>query len=192
MKQIGIYSGTFDPVHPGHVAFARTARELCKLDEILFLPERTPRAKRGVTDLAHRVALLEQGLRGQSGMRVLTLQTDQFTVKDTLPEIRAQTGNAQLTMLIGSDVVRTFPYRWEGLDTLLREIPLVIGMRTGDNAAETKAIVATLEQELVCTPTYMDADYADLTSSQIRDSIANTVHLDAWARSYIQQHGLYA
>jgi nicotinic acid mononucleotide adenylyltransferase len=97
-------------------------------------------------------------------------------------------------MLMGSDVVRTFPYRWEGLYTLLREIPLAIGMRAGDDPAEIAAIIQTLEDDLALSVGYtqMDADYADLTSSQIRDTIADTDHLDPWARSYIQENGLYA
>src|SRR5258706_15577528 len=103
-KHIGIYSGTFDPVHPGHVAFALETLQTCKLDEVIFLPEQTPRDKQAVTDLSHRIALLERALADEPNMRVLKLRSPQFTVADTLPEIYAALKDTQLTLLVGSDV----------------------------------------------------------------------------------------
>src|SRR5258706_12226030 len=100
-KHIGIYSGTFDPVHPGHIAFAREALQTCKLDEVIFLPEQTPRGKEAVTDLSHRIALLERALADEPNMRILKLQSPQFTVADTLPEIHNLLGTTRLTRLIG-------------------------------------------------------------------------------------------
>ena len=51
MARIGIYAGTFDPVHAGHVAFALQSLEAAKLDRVYFLPERRPRGKRQVKNI---------------------------------------------------------------------------------------------------------------------------------------------
>jgi cytidyltransferase-like protein len=61
-SRIGIYSGTFDPVHAGHMAFALQAMQEAKLDRLYFLPERRPRYKQGVEHFAHRVAMLERAI----------------------------------------------------------------------------------------------------------------------------------
>ncbi|HEU5121705.1 MAG TPA: adenylyltransferase/cytidyltransferase family protein, partial [Candidatus Saccharimonadales bacterium] len=68
MRRIGIYSGTFDPVHYGHIAFAASAIRACNLDEVVFLPEPQPRYKAGVTDIAHRLALLTMATAAQSNL----------------------------------------------------------------------------------------------------------------------------
>jgi nicotinate-nucleotide adenylyltransferase len=193
-RHIGIYSGTFDPVHPGHVAFACETRDKLQLDEIIFLPELTPRGKPQVTSMQHRQALLEQLLADQPGMRAVQLRSPQFTVDDTLPELHALLGDAQLTMLIGSDIVRTFPYRWEGLQTLLSSVSLAIGMRTGDSHSEITQIITDL-QHAYGRPVqyqYIHTPEADMASTQIRSGTINTERLQPSALSYIRENRLYA
>ncbi|HSX00592.1 MAG TPA: adenylyltransferase/cytidyltransferase family protein, partial [Patescibacteria group bacterium] len=86
MKQtIGIYSGTFDPIHVGHIAFAKeVARELT-LDTVIFLPEQRPRGKQRVTDIHHRVELIKQSIQNDNQLQILSLPMQQFTVAETLP-----------------------------------------------------------------------------------------------------------
>jgi nicotinate-nucleotide adenylyltransferase len=194
MRSIGIYSGTFDPVHPGHVAFAIEARASHGLDEVVFLPERSPRAKPDASSLAHRIALLQAALQDQAGLHILELESDQFTVQQTLPELRQALGDTQLTMLLGSDVVRTFPYRWEGLEELLRSVDLAIGIRSGDDPAEITAILQELEHDYGKPLSYhfvVTAD-ADLASTHIRNGTVDIGRLHPATVRYMQTHGLYA
>ena len=143
MARIGIFSGTFDPVHAGHVAFAQAALAACRLDRVVFAPEANPRAKPQVAPLEHRVAMLELALEGKADLSVLQLESIQFSVQQTLPELRALFPNDELTLLVGSDVVETFAYRWPGLDDLLQAMDLAVGLRTGaDQAAVTKQLQA--------------------------------------------------
>lgn len=192
-SRIGIYSGTFDPVHPGHITFAQAAAQVCQLDEIVFLPERRPRGKHTVTDISHRIALIKLSAKSLDSFRVLRLASDQFTVKDTLPELRSIFGSERLTFLIGSDVVRTFSYRWPGLDMLLREVSFAIGLRANDSPEEIAGIMAGLEQEyktsIRCT--YVHTPANDFASSQIRNGTAGTSQLHPDTISYIRKHGLY-
>ena len=144
MRSIGIYPGAFDPVHAGHIAFAREAKRICGLDEVVFLPEPSPRGKQDVTRLSDRLALLRASLADE-GLRVATLTSQQFTVHQTLPEIEQLFPDATLTLLAGSDVARTFQYRWPGLETLLMRVSLAIGLRGDDVPAEMHDIMASLE-----------------------------------------------
>ena len=189
-RRIGIYSGTFDPVHPGHIAFAAEAMRACDLDEVVFLPERTPRNKQNVTGMLHRVALLKKVTKTMQNMSVVTLASDQFTVEETLPELRNIYSGAQLTLLIGSDVARTFPYHWQGMDVLLAEVSLAVGIRTGDNPDEITVLMGELEREYDVPIRYtcITAPEADLTSSQIRNGVVDSSRLHPAILDYVQDH----
>lgn len=192
--RIGIYSGTFDPIHQGHMAFAQAAIRACELDEVVFLPERRPRNKQNVTDISHRVALIERATGAIASLRALELKSDQFTVKDTLPELRTAFNSAHLTFLVGSDVVRTFTYRWEGLDVLFDQISFAVGVRADDASDEIAEIMTEMGQEYNVTPryTFIDTPDASLASSLIRGGLTDMSWLpNLEMLSYIQDHGLY-
>lgn len=194
MRRIGIYSGTFDPVHPGHVAFALESKAVCELDEVIFLPERDPRGKAGASSMHHRIQLLGHALEGLAGLRVLELASEQFTVSQTLPELQQLFTDASLVLLAGSDVIRTFPYRWEGLQELLEAMPLAIGIRAGDAPDAIDAIIQELQEEYghPIERTYITTPEADLASTHIRNGTADLSRLHPATRRYIEQHGLYA
>lgn len=189
---VGIYSGTFDPVHPGHIAFAVEALRACGLAEVVFLPEQTPRNKQNVTDITHRIDLIKKATSGASGLRVVRLESPQFTVKNTLPELQSLFGDTELTLLVGSDVVRTFLHSWEDLGTLLRKVRLAIGIRANDDVQEITAIIEKLaqiynvaiEHKLIYT-----AD-ADIASSHIKNGRVDTARLQPIMLDYIRDHRL--
>lgn len=191
--RIGIYSGTFDPVHPGHIAFAQEAMRVCDLDEVLFLPEQKPRGKEYITDISHRAALIECAVKATPGLRVVQLASKQFNVEETLPELRRMFGKSHLTLLLGSDVVRTFLYRWEGLDVLLSDVSLAIGLRIGDSSAEVTTIINQLAHDYNISIDYslISTQEADMTSSEIRNGTADMSRLAPDTLAYIQEHQLY-
>lgn len=193
-RRTGIYSGTFDPVHPGHIAFAEESMRKCNLDEVVFLPEQKPRGKEEVTELVHRVTLLERATAAISGLRVVQLASEQFTVQQTLPELRQAFGDSRLTLLIGSDIARTFLYRWEGLDTLLDEVSLAIGLRSHDNPEEIATIMSQISHDYHIFPEYtlISTPEAEMASSQIRNGTADMSRMDPTILAYITEHQLYA
>jgi nicotinate-nucleotide adenylyltransferase len=192
MRRVGIFSGTFDPVHQGHIAFCLEALQACQLDEIVLLPERIPRDKQKVTGLPHRAALLHHAVEPFPALGVATLDTDQFTVRQTLPELQTMYSGAALTLLIGSDVVRTFSYRWDGLASLFESASLAIGLRHDDTAGEITAIMQQMEStyHVPVRYTLVGSQYPTITSSQIRSG-NQSAHLSPAAANYIEQHKLY-
>lgn len=140
-QRIGIYSGTFDPVHAGHMAFALQALELAKLDKIYFLPERRPRHKPGVEHYAHRVAMLKQATLPYEQFYVLESVEISFTVKRTLPLLQQKFKRAQLVFLFGSDAVADLP-SWPLANRLLVASELVIAARQGHDTKLLQAAIA--------------------------------------------------
>lgn len=187
MKRIGIYPGTFDPVHAGHLAFAMHAIKACKLDRVVFLPEHTPRHKPAVTDVTHRNALLAVATRETPQLSVRALSSRQFTVHETLPEIRALYGDAKLTLLVGSDVARSIS-TWHNVDELLGELSLAVGVREGDDVTE---LLLTLRNRHKTAITPVHTSHAHVSSSVIRSDLTKHDYLHQDAINYIEHHSLY-
>jgi nicotinate-nucleotide adenylyltransferase len=134
IKRIGIYAGTFDPVHAGHLAFALQALQAAKLDTVYFLPERRPRRKTGVEHLAHRVAMLRQALKPYPQFAVLELPDVSFSVRYTLPRLRERFAGQELLFLFGSDIISHLP-DWPQAERFIARHELIIGVRGRDDQA---------------------------------------------------------
>jgi nicotinate-nucleotide adenylyltransferase len=139
-KKIGIYAGTFDPVHAGHVAFALQAVKTAGLERLYFLPERRPRGKQHVEHFGHRVAMLRQALKPHPQFAVLELPDTSFSVRYTLPRLRKRFGKAELFFLFGSDVTDHIQ-EWPEADQLLKH-ELIIGLRGKDDSKNLQQAIA--------------------------------------------------
>ena len=193
-RNIGIYSGTFDPIHVGHITFAKDATRELNLDAVIFLPEPQPRGKRHATDIRHRIELIKQATQNDSILQVLHLSSQQFTITETLPELRSQFADANFTLLVGSDIIQTFTYRWDNLEILLKEVVLAVGMRTGDNEQKLESIFAQLEIQysMQIQRVYIHTDAAHIASSQFRSSTGDMSQLPhTGMMKYIQENNLY-
>lgn len=127
-SRIGIYAGTFDPVHVGHISFALQAMAQARLDRLYFLPERRPRHKPETEHFGHRVAMLRRAARPHPKFDVLELDDVSFSVTRTLPKLEKQFPNARLIFLFGSDAINSLP-TWPRAEQLLRRSELIVGCR---------------------------------------------------------------
>jgi nicotinate-nucleotide adenylyltransferase len=167
--RIGIYAGTFDPVHAGHIAFALQALTIAQLDEVYFLPERQPRNKHGVEHFAHRVAMLSRALRPYKQFHVLEQPDISFSVERTLPRLQTQFKDNQLVFLFGSDIV-THIMEWPKVDRLLTMCELVIGLRAKDDENKIKSYISAWRVQ----PTNLTifASYApNISSGRVRAAL---------------------
>jgi nicotinate-nucleotide adenylyltransferase len=149
-KRIGIFAGSFDPVHAGHLAFALQAIKEANLDQVYFLPERHPRNKPDVEHFGHRTAMLSRAIRPHRHLGLFELPDSYFNVKRTLPKLRKEFAGAQLVFLMGSDaVLRLNLDNWPGkdLEKFLARDGLVVGLRSEQNIAAVAAALAALPQK---------------------------------------------
>src|SRR5258708_32608937 len=102
-KTIGILSGSFDPIHAGHISLALAALEKADLQAVYFLPEPLPRRKTGVTHIAHRIAMLTRALQAFPQLQVLELPDRQFTIARSLPRLKQRFAGRDLCFIMGSD-----------------------------------------------------------------------------------------
>lgn len=189
-KKIGIYPGTFDPVHEGHIAFALAAQKALGLEKIVFLPETDPRNKPGASGMHHRLAMLDHALKPHDNFTSLVLNESRFTVASTLPALHRAFPHTRLTLLMGSDVATTLPF-WPDIDKLLRAMDIVIGMRANDSTNTLDAMFEklSLDNHEPLSPSYITADQASLCSTDIR--AGKITHSHKTIASYIANNNLY-
>ena len=115
MLRIGLFGGTFDPPHLGHLALAECAREQLRLDRVLFVPAGTPPHKRGrqLSSARSRVAMTRLAVRGQAAFAVSTLEVRRrgpSLTLDTLRHLHAGFPGARIYLLMGADSLDDFRF----------------------------------------------------------------------------------
>lgn len=125
-RRIGVFGGTFDPPHVGHLVAALEAKDLLGLDSMLLVVANVPWQKVGdrrMTNAEDRLALVEAAVRDVSGLEACRLEIDRggpsYTV-DTLDELHELHGDAQLVLVLGADAAADLPTweRWERVPEL--------------------------------------------------------------------------
>lgn len=195
-KRIGIFSGSFDPIHNGHVAFALSAIAAAKLDAVYFAPETKPRRKPHVTHIAHRLAMLELALRSQPRLHVLELPGKYFLPKSTMAHIRKKFPNDEIVILLGSDLfehLTEYPQQWPHVEYLLSEVGFAVASREGHSPEEFEARLLGLPvqpRSFVVAENHEPA----LSSGLIRQAMVHSeepVGLARGVHSYAKKHWLY-
>jgi nicotinate-nucleotide adenylyltransferase len=169
VSRVGIYAGTFDPVHSGHIAFALQALQAADLDKIYFLPERRPRNKQQVEHFGHRVGMLERALKPHPQFEVLELVDVNFSVERTLPKLQKQFTGSQLVFLFGSDVVPGLA-DWPNAKRFLEGTELVIAIRSRDNRESLRKIIESWPSRLKSV-TIFDSYAPDISSRVVREAL---------------------
>jgi nicotinate-nucleotide adenylyltransferase len=191
-SRVGIYSGAFDPVHSGHIAFAVQAMTAAKLDRLYFMPERRPRNKQQVEHFAHRVAMLKRAIRPHAKFGVLELVDKDFSVQRTLPKLQKQFTSSQLVFLHGSDDVQNIP-QWQNYEQYLTAAEIVVGVREGHEISNIESVI---EGWPVKPRAYVIFNsYApDISSLKVREGLRSSQPVRGLLQSvvrYSNRHWLY-
>jgi nicotinate-nucleotide adenylyltransferase len=187
--KLGIYGGTFDPVHHGHLLLARDALEQLRLDAILFVPcARSPFKNRRpqVTD-AQRLAMLRLAVKSDPRFWLTRCELDRPAPSyayDTALEIREAFPRGELFWLIGADQLADLD-KWHRADDLRRLVTFVLLPRnetTGKTAPDT---VLSLPQPR----------RIDISATEIRHRVKSRRPIDHLVppsiAAYIKRHRLY-
>ena len=143
--KIGIYGGTFDPVHHAHLILARDALETLGLDKMIFVPAAISPLKKSapIASGQVRLAMLRAAIEGELGFAVdeceLRRPPPSYTI-DTVNEIRRKNGDALIYCLIGEDNVAPLT-KWHRFDELAESVRFVVLDRTGTKPTHPYPVV---------------------------------------------------
>ena len=143
--KIGIYGGTFDPIHHGHLILAREAREKLGLEKLIFVPARIAPHKRAPFASAEmRLSMLQAAVERENGLEVddceLRRPPPSYTI-DTVESIQARKSGADIYYLIGEDNLAGLA-NWRQFDRLQKLVRFVVLDRTGAEATHGYPIIA--------------------------------------------------
>lgn len=183
---LGIFSGTFDPVHMGHIDLAKKALEQANLSRVVFMPESSPRRKTNVSPLKDRIAMLELSLDNEPRAEVFQSSGESHSVAQTMVEVQEHYGKDNLFYFImGADVFE-FISSWSGYKHFIKDNSLIVGLRSEDDG-ETTVNVAS---ELDINPMMIDSPWPALSSSSLRANLQQE-GLAPSTRKYILDNKLY-
>jgi nicotinate-nucleotide adenylyltransferase len=189
---IGLFGGTFDPIHRGHLALARAARERCKLARIVFVAANIPPHKQGqpLLAFAHRYAMIALATAEEKDFTPSLLEAPEdsgsesagkekargakpnYTI-DTVKRLKQSFKNAdRLFLLIGIDAFADIA-KWHQAEALFRECEFVVASRPGFSLADVaNALPASLRPRVEVTrPFHKQAATGDLVLKGV------TIHL---------------
>lgn len=133
---VGLFGGSFDPVHHGHLIVARAVQEALGLELVRFVPAREQPFKRGTHGAPpeHRARMLELAIAGEPGWEIDRLELERpgpsYTV-DTLRVMHEREPGVELALLVGADAAREFP-QWREAGAVAALATLVVFGREGE------------------------------------------------------------
>ncbi|NQU24761.1 MAG: nicotinate-nucleotide adenylyltransferase [Candidatus Nealsonbacteria bacterium] len=200
--RLGLFGGTFDPVHYGHLLLAECCREQGELDEVRFLPAAVPPHKQGreLTPADVRLEMLELAVAGNPGFSVSRFETDRggvsYTV-DTLTHFHGEDPDAELFFLLGADMLHDLP-RWRQAARVCElAMPLVV-CRPGTGTLNFDCLgrIATPERIEQIRRQQVEMPEIGISGTEIRRRTAAgrsiRYHTPRAVEEYIRSNALYA
>lgn len=190
-RRTGVFGGTFDPVHMGHLIIAEEASARLNLDTVLFVPASRPAHKRsrGVAPMEHRIAMLRLATQGNKRFRVSRIEADRAGVSftaQTLDEL-ARGGAGDLYFIMGQDSLEEF-HLWRDPERVTRLARLVVFPR-GDR--ELSSLDPSLRRRVL----FLRPPRIGISSTEIRRRLRRRLSVRYWVPdrvlSYVTRHGLY-
>lgn len=146
---VGIFGGTFDPIHYGHLRTAFELRRLLRLSEVRFLPNGDPPHRDGTVAAAvHRLGMVEAATKEQPGFvvddRELHRDGPSYSV-DTLLDLREELPDRSLCLIVGMDAFLGLP-KWHRWQQVMQLAHVIVAHRPGWQVPDAGALGELLKQ----------------------------------------------
>lgn len=201
--RIGLYGGTFDPIHVGHLIVARAVRERLDLERVVLIPSARPphKPRSALTDASHRLAMTQLAVEGEPDLDVSDCETRRdgpsYTI-DTVAEFRERLGpEAEIVWVIGADSLAELA-SWYRVEALADACRMVIAARPGWDRPDLTPLHGTLREDQIASlkRDLIETPRIDVSATDVRRRVAEGLSI-RWlvpesVRDYITEHGLYA
>jgi nicotinate-nucleotide adenylyltransferase len=205
VRRVGLFGGSFDPVHAGHLHVARASQERARLERIVFVPAARPPHKPGrvLASGAHRLAMLALALEREPAWSTSGIELERSGPSYTwdtvlaLPERLGLDAGCRLFLLLGSDNLPGIAH-WHRAQQLLARVEPLVVHRGEDLGPALRELGRSLPAHLVerITAGLIEVAPWPLSSSELRAALARGEDpgpsLPPGVLEYIRAHGIYA
>ena len=172
-KKIGVFGGTFDPIHYGHLIFAEQVRSLCGLDKIIFVPAKLPPHKLSdsLTNINYRFEMVNISIRSNPNFEISDIEMlsdDVSYTYNTLAMLKTSLGeDFELYFIVGADAWLDLE-DWFNSDGLLRKFSFIIGDRPGYKEDLVNVKIQNIFKKYKTNILKIDIPEIEISSSEIR------------------------
>jgi nicotinate-nucleotide adenylyltransferase len=196
--RLGIFGGTFDPIHYGHLAVAEEMRCALALDRVLFLPAGEPPHKRGwaISPAADRVAMTRLAIADNPAFALCLVDVERdgpsFTA-DTLEELARGHPGAELYFILGEDSLADLP-TWRAPERIVRAAWLAVAARPGATAdlAGLERHLPGLRERVILVPTLEIGIAGRDLRRRVAEGRPIRYQTPPAVEAHIRERGLYA
>lgn len=186
--RIGIYGGTFNPIHHGHIQSAIYIKHKLNLDKIIFIPNKTSNYKiiNQVLDSKHRLAMIKIAIENYDFLDVSSLEIDRdcdtYTI-DTIKKLKKMYSKDELFYIYGSDVYQKIK-GWKEGNFILSTCDFIVINR-----------LIEIEKNQISNAIFLNVPYIPISSTELRKKIKINGSISLFVpknvKKYIDKHKLY-
>jgi nicotinate-nucleotide adenylyltransferase len=203
MQKIGLFGGSFNPIHLGHLIMAEQYSEQCALDICYFIPaslspfKSKDRDKQDMISHRQRSDILQLSIKHNKKFKIDTFELEQggisFTI-DTINHFSKRYPDDDLFLLIGFDQAKSF-HRWKDWEEILDKVSLAIADRTDFDDLDERNEINERLSLFGKSPIWLENPLIDISSSEIRRRIKAGLSikylLNEKAEEYIHAYKIY-
>jgi nicotinate-nucleotide adenylyltransferase len=198
MNRIGIFGGTFNPIHNAHLSIANKFAEQARLDFCYFVPAfispfKTDNAEE-LIDASYRVNIVKLAIEDNPIFRICTYEIDKAGISysyDTLQYLKSKHTDSEFYLLIGMDQAVEFR-KWRDWEKILEEAYLYVVPRPENSSDKDIKFVNSLSRDKI---SWLQTETSDISASSIREAIKNCESISSFVpakvEDYIIRNGLY-
>lgn len=200
MKKVGIFGGTFDPVHWGHIGLAKDAAEQAGLAQVIFVPARLQPFKldKKITSGADRLHMLKIATADVKNLEVSSYELDAGGISYTYLTMRAMRNlygaDTKLYFITGTDSFLKIE-TWKNASELLSNYAYIVGIRPGYRQEELEACIDRIKRSYHTEVRNIANVQVDISSTEIRKLLEAggqaAALIPAGVERYIKKNGLY-
>ena len=190
--KIGVFGGTFDPIHNGHIVLAETARETLELDEIIFIPAGVPwlKSEQNISQACHRMAMVKLVVNYRPHFSISDIEIRRegpSYMADTLSEIHAtvESGTA-LYLITGMDSILDLG-RWHKPQRVLELCTLVTVSRPGFPEFNSK-VLERIRMGASGALVQLDAPLIDISGTEIRTRLSQGLPISTLVPALVEHY----
>lgn len=199
--RLGIFGGTFDPIHYGHLLLAECCREQCGLDAVWLMPAGVPPHKQGqdATPAALRIEMIELAVAGNPAFSVCRYEADRggvnYTV-NTLTHLQKEDPARELFFLMGADMFLDLPHWHKPAEICRLAVPVAVG-RHGEKPITFDHLTELVSPERleILRKHQVEMPEIGLSATDIRRrvSLGKSIRymVPRAVEAFIESHGLY-